>query len=247
MRKYNQQEEIQRDLFRRKKLMKKKFSLRVLRNLASQYNMDINDTSFVNLIMPPGEKDYEGDIDYTNEDIRDDDNPQKLQMKNRAIQGSLIDRSNIKYNRDGSSSTGRIEFDSIKAGQYRELLKLNNAERDMEHPVLNQIEPTDEERATGFMFRYFLQQANSPTAPIIEVDKEQYEDWLKIGGGIDRQFYNGTVLKWRVRGSLENITGTDGIVRKGVLEGNQASINLAAETLPALKTQVRNLVKYWKR
>ena len=114
MRKYNQQEEIQRDLFRRKKLMKKKFSLRVLRNLASQYNMDINDTSFVNLIMPPGEKDYEGDIDYTNEDIRDDDNPQKLQMKNRAIQGSLIDRSNIKYNRDGSSSTGRIEFDSIK-------------------------------------------------------------------------------------------------------------------------------------
>ena len=74
-----------------------------------------------------------------------------------------------------------------------------------------------------------------------------FRSWLKIGGGIDRTFYNGAALKWRIRGKLETFTGDDGIIRRGVLEGNQNSINLAAENLPALKNQIKNLVKFWKR
>ena len=108
-------------------------------------------------------------------------------------------------------------------------------------------EPDEDEIKIGYLFRYFLQQANSPTSPIIEVDKEQYEGWLKVGGGIDRAFYNGVLLKWRIKGKLQGYTGDDGIYRKGVLEGNQASVDLASKDLPDLKNQVVNLVKWWQR
>ncbi len=233
--------DMARDLYRRKKLMRKKYSRPVLQRLAKQYGFsDINDENFINLILPPDSVNAKSDID--SDDLSTED--KYTSMKKKA---KILHRKDIQYSKDGSSTSGEIEFDVIKAGMYKELVTMNNAEREMEHPVIVQIEPTDEERQTGFMFRYFLQQENSPSAPIIEVDKEQYEGWLKIGGGIDRTFYNGVVVKWRIRGSLETVTGDDGIIRKGVLEGNTASIDLASETLPAIKTQVVNLVKFWKR
>ena len=238
---------LTKDLYRRRKIMLKRYSLQQLKQLAIQYGFDdINHPDFINVLVPAGKKDEfqiveEKDYGENVEDVI------KKKRKNKDKQGELHHPDEILFDTSGTPIGGKIKFDTIRAGMYREILKSNNAERDMEHPVLVRPEPTDEEYTVGFMFRYFLQQANSPTAPIIEVDKEQYEGWLKIGGGIDRTFYNGVLLKWRIRGNLQTVTGDDGIIRIGILEGNQNSITLASEVLPALENQLKNLVKFWIR
>ena len=53
-------------------------------------------------------------------------------------------------------------------------------------------------------------------------------------------------MRWRIRGNLETVVD-NGVIIRGVLEGNQKSIDLASETLPELKNQITNLVKYWRR
>ena len=54
-------------------------------------------------------------------------------------------------------------------------------------------------------------------------------------------------MRRRIKGSLETVVEDNGVIIRGVLEGNQNSIDLASETLPDLKNQITNLVKYWRR
>ena len=236
---------LTRDLYKRRKIMLKKYGQQQLKQLADQYGFDgINHPEFINLLVPANSD--EGLLDIMEEEGGDEESPDKIKRKNQSPQDLISHPDEIQFDKTGTS-IGGLKFDNIRASMYRELLKENNAERDMEHPKMIIPEPTDEERSAGFMFRYFLQQANSPSAPIIEVDKDQYEGWLKVGGGIDRTFYNGCLVKWRIRGNLQTTIGDDGIRRKGVLEGNTDSVELASEKLPALKNQITNLVKYWER
>ena len=238
-------------MFRRKEILKKKYSHSVLTKMAIQFGFsDINDDKFVDFIIPPGTtpRGFGDDIGYDDIDPDSGFIIDNQSQKPNPMNSFGDDLGFDGFNPDGGGSSNNKRFiDEVESAQYRELARLNNSERALEHPEVTIVEPSDEERSTGFMYRYFLQQANSPTSPIIEVDKDQYESWKKLGGGIDSSFYNGISLKWRVRGELETKIGQDGIVRKGVLDGNTDSITLASETLPALKNQMQNLVKYWKR
>lgn len=239
---------LTKDLYRRKQLMLERYGYNKVTQLAEQYGFsDINDPTLIDLLVPAKDNEEDTQVDFQQEETIDSDSVDAQKRRNKKSKRLTTHPNDIKFNTDGASTDGKIHFDRQRAGMYRTILEENSSTREMEHPKVTLIEPTEEDIKTGFIFRYFLQQSNSPTAPLVEVDKDQYESWLKSGGGIDRDFYNGVLLKWRIRGNLQTTTGNDGIVRKGVLEGNQASIDLASETLPALKLQVTNLVKYWSR
>ncbi len=239
---------LTKDLYRRKQIMLKRYGYDKVSQLAKQYGFsDINEPTFIDLLVPIKEYPEDTQIDFEEKESGDTESTDAIKRKNKKSKRLTTHPNDIKFNKDGASTDGKIHFDRQRAGMYRTIIEENSELRDMEHPKITLIEPTEDEVTTGFMYRFFLQQANSPTSPIIEVDKDQYESWLKSGGGIDRDFYNGTLLKWRIRGSLQTKTGDDGIIRKGVLEGNTDSIELASETLPALKLQLTNLVKYWTR
>ena len=238
---------------------------------------DITSEDFLDVIVPPGSvsTDFSELVDRITDD--DDPKKKGLKNKNRRSPRGFGDdlgydgfdperkTGPIKRNKqgnpvgfgddlgfddfepDGSPSNGKYVMDIGQQAGYTSLIKGSGKERKLEHPVMVLREPDEDEVKTGFMYRYFIQQANSPTAPIIEIDKEQYEGWLKVGGGIDRSYYVAVLLKWRIKGSLQGVMGDDGIYRKGVLEGNQASVKLASKTIPALESQVQDYIKYWTR
>ena len=248
MKEYNQLKEIQRDRVVRNKLLNEQYSYSELKKLSKQFGFtEIDDPDFIDFMIPPGTtpKGFGDDLGFDDLDLDNINNPGNTQKPNPA--NSFGDDLGFDdFNLDGSPSDGKIRPDAIEGSIYKNLLLENGQAYSQKHPKLTQSAPTDDERSAGFMIRYFLQQSNSPTAPIIEVDKDQFEDWAKEGGDIDNGFYNGVLMRWRVRGNLETVDD-NGVIIRGVLEGNQKSIDLASETLPELKNQITNLVKYWKR
>ena len=208
---------MHRDFLERKNKMHERYPLSEIRRLQIQQGFsNINDPKLINMLVPPKKS-----TDGFGDDLGFDDfDPEKGIYSNK--------------------------IEPVRNVLYTTIQKQNNSLREMEHPKLVLIEPDEDDVNLGWLFRYFIQQANSPTAPLTEIDKDQYDGWLKIGGGIDRAFYNGIIVKWRIRGTLEGKT-IDGIYRKGVIEGNKASIDLAAEDLPAIANQITNYVKWWKR
>tara|TARA_Y100001963_G_C6695398_1_gene406717 strand:- start:470 stop:919 length:450 start_codon:yes stop_codon:yes gene_type:complete len=131
--------------------------------------------------------------------------------------------------------------------KYDKILKDKGYKRGAEYAQLFTPEPEDEDYKRGSIFRYFARQANSRTATITEIDKEQYESWHKPDSGLDKQFYIVSIVKWRVSGPLQGYTADDGTYRKGVLEGNQDSVLLAEETMPGISLQLQDYIKFWKR
>jgi len=249
MKEYNQLKEIQRDRVVRKKLLNEQYTYSERKRLSKQFGFtDIDDPDFIDFMIPPGTtpKGFGDDLGFDDFEPDSINNPGNTQKPNPA--NSFGDDLGFDdFSPDGSPSDGKVRPDDIKSTIYTDILKSNGQEYTQEHPKIVQTAPTDDERDAGFIIRYFLQQSNSPTAPIYEVDKEQFEEWAKEGGAIDNGFYNGTLMRWRVRGNLETVVEDNGVIIRGVLEGNQNSIDLASETLPDLKNQITNLVKYWRR
>jgi len=139
------------------------------------------------------------------------------------------------------------EENKAESSVYKKLLKERGYERDTEFAKLHLPELKDEDYERGSIFRYFARQANSPTAPIIEIDKDQYESWHSPDSGLDKQFYSVCAVRWRIRGDLNGYTADDGTYRKGVLEGNRDSLKLADEKLPGISDIIQDYIKYWKR
>ena len=249
MKEYNQLKEIQRDRVVRNKLLNEQYSYSELKKLSKQFGFtEIDDPDFIDFMIPPGTtpKGFGDDLGLDDFDPDNINNPGNTQKPNPANSFG-DDLGYDDFEPDGSPSDGKVKPDDIKSTIYSDILKSNGQEYIQEHPKIVQTAPTDDERETGVIIRYFLQQSNSPTAPIYEVDKEQFEEWAKEGGAIDNGFYNGVLMRWRIKGNLETVVEDNGVIIRGVLEGNQNSIDLASETLPDLKNQITNLVKYWRR
>tara|TARA_B100000287_G_C20645692_1_gene785049 strand:- start:41 stop:790 length:750 start_codon:yes stop_codon:yes gene_type:complete len=249
MNEYDKLEQIQRDRVRRNKLLNEQYSYSERKKLSKQFGFtEIDDPDFIDFMIPPGTtpKGFGDDLGYDDFDPDNINNPGNTQKPNPANSFG-DDLGYDDFEPDGSPSDGKFKPDDIKSTIYADILKSNGQEYTQEHPKIVQTAPTDDEREAGVIIRYFLQQSNSPTAPIYEVDKEQFEEWAKEGGAIDNGFYNGALMRWRIRGNLETVVEDNGVIIRGVLEGNQNSIDLASETLPDLKNQITNLVKYWRR
>tara|TARA_B100000131_G_scaffold319030_1_gene364096 strand:- start:70 stop:504 length:435 start_codon:yes stop_codon:yes gene_type:complete len=131
--------------------------------------------------------------------------------------------------------------------KYDKIVKDKGYDRASEYAQLFMPELEDEDYKRGSFFRYFARQANSPTATIVEINKEQYESWHLPDSGLDKQFYVVCVIKWRISGPLQGFTADDGTYRKGVLEGNQDSVLLAEENMPGISKQLQDYIKFWKR
>lgn len=131
--------------------------------------------------------------------------------------------------------------------KYKKLLSEKGYARDSEFAKLHLPELEDEDYVRGSFFRYFCRQRNSITAPILEIDKEQYESWHSPDSGLDKQFYIVCAVRWRISGELQGYEADDNTYRKGVLEGNRDSLLLADEKIPGISDVIQDYIKFWSK
>ena len=73
-------------------------------------------------------------------------------------------------------------------------------------PVGKIPKPNKEDRARGYMMRYFIKKSNDSTAPIIEIDQKQYKKCKpKAGRHINGYMYSKISLRWKLKGPLKDI------------------------------------------
>jgi hypothetical protein len=130
---------------------------------------------------------------------------------------------------------------------YKNLLDNKGYSRDMEYAIVYFPEPSEKDYKKTFMFRYFARQANSPTAPIVEISKDQYISWGNIGSGLDNAFYIVLKIIWKIRGRLNGYTDTQGIYHKGIQEANNDTLDLVEEKLPGIKDKLGNILEFYQQ
>jgi len=129
---------------------------------------------------------------------------------------------------------------------YKQLLDDKGYSRDTDHAKVYQPEPTEKDYKNTFIFRYFARQANSPTSPIIEISKGQYNSWASMGSGLDNAFYIVLKIIWKIRGNIQGHTDTQGIYHKGITEANHDTLQLSEETLPGIQSKLGNLLEFYQ-
>jgi hypothetical protein len=129
---------------------------------------------------------------------------------------------------------------------YKQLLDDKGYSRDTEYAIPYHPEPKEKDYKNTFMFRYFARQANSPTAPIVEISKEQYNSWANIGSGLDNAFHIVLKIIWKIRGRLQSYTDAQGMYHKGIQEANNDTLELGEEKLPGIKSKLGNLLEFYQ-
>ena len=101
--------------------------------------------------------------------------------------------------------------------------------------------PTEEDYRIGYILRFFVQKTNDNSSPIYEVDNSTYNSLLS------KPIYKGTIIKWRIRGPLQNKLDNNGkILEKSVSESNRISLKLESVRMPNLKLYLPNLLQFHK-
>jgi alpha-ketoglutarate-dependent taurine dioxygenase len=92
----------------------------------------------------------------------------------------------------------------------------------------------DDDRQTGFIFRFFVQKRNSPENTIIEVDGEQYKT---INGqnypGISNVVWNNCTIQWQIAGDYAEQLNRNAVMK--------AEINF-----PGIQKYLANYLEFWK-
>ena len=136
-------------------------------------------------------------------------------------------------------------FNAKAARIYKILNKMTGVTRVVEHPKLFIPRPTKVQYERGYFLRYFARQSNSPSAPIIEIDAEQFDVY---NNSTEASYYIACAVKWRIRGKWKStVSLSDDIERKGVVQANKDSIVLAEEAVPGLSGKITNYVKFWRK
>lgn len=97
-------------------------------------------------------------------------------------------------------------------------------------PLLEQFAPVPEEEDydRGWFVRYFARKVNDKNAPILEIDETQY-DALESS-----LYYLRAELRWRIRGSLEDVETT-----------NRETLNEVEFYMNGVSSRLPNLRQYW--
>ena len=137
------------------------------------------------------------------------------------------------------------KFNPHSARIYKILNTMTGVQRVLEHPKPYIPRPTKAQYNRGFFIRYFARQSNSPTAPIIEINESQFDSYAH---STEASFYVAVAVKWRIRGKWKTYKSKeDGVERKGVVQANKDSIQLAEEHLPNLSGRISNYIKFWRK
>jgi len=102
--------------------------------------------------------------------------------------------------------------------------------------------PTKADFEFGEIRRFFTQQANKSNGEIIEISSGR-------AGVLSRKsLFTVVSLRWKVSGPERNLINPDtgDVDVFGVREANQASIVVAAKTIPSLPRKLTNLTQLWR-
>ena len=108
-------------------------------------------------------------------------------------------------------------------------------------PELHIPQPTEEEYAEKFMFRYFAKKSNDKNAAAIEIDQSSFENGVKMS-----PFYIGVKVLWKIAGSINDVYSEDGILQEtGILNYNSVKVS-RAEQESGIKLGLHNLLEFYK-
>jgi hypothetical protein len=101
------------------------------------------------------------------------------------------------------------------------------------------LEITAQNRADGFIMRYFMKKINETL--IVELSKEQYTAYQNRQ--IDNNMYIAGTVKWQITGPIE--TQTTPYLKPGVTELNTKAIASLKQTMPSISVKLSNLTEYY--
>lgn len=104
---------------------------------------------------------------------------------------------------------------------------------------------TDEDRATGYIERYFLRPLVHTTGYVTEISLRDYN---RLKGNT---LYNIISMIWRIGGPIDDTTKmvpNAGNVRvvTGVKTANTIAIQLAEQSMPGISNKLRNPLQFYK-
>lgn len=100
--------------------------------------------------------------------------------------------------------------------------------------------PTNQDRAAGFMSRYFVKKINDTA--IIEIDKKQADDYNQKK--IDTKLYLYTTIIWYITGPVEDVLNKN-ILIEGVVTKNKKQLIQAEQVIPGMIRQYTDLLRYY--
>jgi hypothetical protein len=119
---------------------------------------------------------------------------------------------------------------------YKQLAQPTTA---YQSPQPVRLEITEQNRADGFIMRYFMKKINETL--IVEVSKEQYAAYQNRQ--IDNNMYVGGSIKWQITGPIETQTTPWHI--PGVVELNTKAVASLKKTMPGIAAKLSNLTEYY--
>ncbi len=102
-----------------------------------------------------------------------------------------------------------------------------------------QLTPTNQDYAIGYLDRFFCKKRNE--ASIIEVNKQQYEDWESER--VDTVLYDMIQIKWWISGNIDDTY--DGITKYGVRTKNKLIVMAAEIKLPGMISYLNNYTQFY--
>lgn len=108
------------------------------------------------------------------------------------------------------------------------------------------IMPTLEQYEYGSFKRYFLRKANDINSSVIEVDERQYLGWQN-NSFIDKNYYIGTSLDWKLTGPLNDIIDSNTkLVTSGVYSTNMRTVMLKEKEMIGISKLLKNYSQFYK-
>jgi len=121
---------------------------------------------------------------------------------------------------------------SAEVMKYNELKNIVT-ESPFEYPITKRPIPVVNDYHTGYMIRYVLYQRNLPSR-IYEIDKDQYDRWLKDGSGIDQRLYDVLEFRWKLTGPIRD-SYVNGVLQSGVVDTNKRTLITLSSTIPDIQ------------
>ena len=152
---------------------------------------------------------------------------------------------------EGSSKPLRslVTYDTETIRTYIKLAESNNVAHDYKFndPYYQIVLPNEDDMTRGYMMRYFIRKRNDIAAPILEIDKDQYDKYDAKDEGINHFLYKAITMKWKVSGPKNDIYGKDGkLLESGIEDTNMRTVASNSKSIAELHTIIYNYVEYSK-
>ena len=104
----------------------------------------------------------------------------------------------------GSGAILRKIYTNTNNYAYDTVIDFNNLVYSFVSPKPYTLTINDQAYSTGYTMRYFVEKINNTESYPIEIDKEQYKQYGKLGG-IDNGLYKIAIVNWKLTGVLAAI------------------------------------------